>query len=337
MADNSKQGFLNTLFQWTVKNTAAEAAISTAAAATTTTSDVQPMTEEKKIWLHNALDNMTVNPVERLKLCISKIKDSQVADDQKKEFLDELCHWSEELDLAKDFFTVGGLDILTQLLDHSNDEIRTQTCSLLATLVQNNDHCQRIIVQSGLQQKLLKIVDESNNADLKTKAVTAISALIRGYTLGQLQLQKFQGAKVLIKALSSPIPRLQNKLCFLINTICSSSAQMKKIFFENGGLEELIRLFNNEACPDQQHVLETILTLSSAKPNALSALAERDSTLAEQFQQKLDERRQVIQSSEEYEEEYNLINQIRTLLTSSTTENVAPSTTHVDQQLVPIS
>jgi hypothetical protein len=64
-------------------------------------------------------------------------------------------------------------------------------------------------------------------------------------------------------------------------------------------LEEFIRLFNNEACPDHQHVLETILTLSSAKPNAMSALAERDSALIEQFHQKLDERRQVIQSFEE--------------------------------------
>jgi len=52
-------------------------------------------------------------------------------------------------------------------------------------------------------------------------------ALIRGYTLGQLQLQKYHGPKILIQAISLPIPRLQNKLCFLINTICSSSAQMK--------------------------------------------------------------------------------------------------------------
>jgi hsp70-interacting protein len=118
---------------------------------------------------------MTVNPIERIKLCISKIKDQQENDQQKKEFLDELCHWAEELDLAKDFFTVGGLDILAPLLDYQDDEFRTRACALLATLVQNNDHCQRIIVQSGLQQKLLKIVEESNNADLKTKAVTAIS------------------------------------------------------------------------------------------------------------------------------------------------------------------
>lgn len=38
MADDSKQGFLNTLFQWTVKNTAAEGP--------TTTSDIQPMNED---------------------------------------------------------------------------------------------------------------------------------------------------------------------------------------------------------------------------------------------------------------------------------------------------
>ncbi|CAF4351737.1 unnamed protein product, partial [Rotaria sordida] len=39
MADNSKQSFLNSLFQWTVKSTAQEAAA-------TTSSDVEPMNEE---------------------------------------------------------------------------------------------------------------------------------------------------------------------------------------------------------------------------------------------------------------------------------------------------
>jgi hsp70-interacting protein len=184
-----------------------------------------------------------------MKLCISKINDEQLDEQQKKEFLEELGHWAEEIDLAKDFFTIGGLDILAPLLDHPNECFVTQACLLIANLVQNNDHCQRIIVQSGLQQKLLQLVDQSDSPDVKTKAVTAISgssesphsvtihgrsllcfvlsALIRGYTLGQLQLQKYHGARVLIDALSTPIPRLRNKICFLINTICSSSAQMK--------------------------------------------------------------------------------------------------------------
>ena len=80
-----------------------------------------------------------------------------------------------------------------------------------------------------------------------------------------------------------------------------------EIFYENGGLEAFISLFNDEACPDHQHVLQTILTLSSAKPNALPTLAERNQTLIEQFQQKLNERRQGIQSPEEQQVRFELI------------------------------
>jgi hypothetical protein len=48
MANNSNQGFLNSLFQWTVKSTAEEAA---AAAASTTPTDVQPMSEEVSYYM----------------------------------------------------------------------------------------------------------------------------------------------------------------------------------------------------------------------------------------------------------------------------------------------
>ena len=80
-----------------------------------------------------------------------------------------------------------------------------------------------------------------------------------------------------------------------------------EIFYENGGLEALISLFNDEACPDHQHVLQTILTLSSTKPNAWSTLAEENPMLIEHFQQKLNERREVIQSSEEQQVRFELI------------------------------
>jgi hypothetical protein len=70
-----------------------------------------------------------------------------------------------------------------------------------------------------------------------------------------------------------------------------------EIFFENGALEESIRLFNHDSCPDHQHVLETILTLASAKPKAL---ATRDAALIEQFQQNLTKRLQVLDNPEDY-------------------------------------
>ncbi len=74
---------------------------------------------------------------------------------------------------------------------------------------------------------------------------------------------------------------------------------MIEIFYEDGALEALISLFNHEACPDHQHVLETISTLSNAKQDAMSTLVEREQALIEQFQQKLNERRQIIQNLEE--------------------------------------
>ncbi|CAF0871677.1 unnamed protein product [Rotaria sp. Silwood1] len=97
--------------------------------------------------------------IERMELCINKIKDNQINEEQKKEFLAEFCHCAEEFHSTEGFFTLGGLDIHSTLLD------------------EDNDHCQRIIVQSGLKEKLLKIFEESNNLDLKTKAVTAISGM----------------------------------------------------------------------------------------------------------------------------------------------------------------
>lgn len=113
-----------------------------------------------------------------MKLCLEKLKDEQETEKQKEEFLQELLDWVEELDLAKDFFTIGGLEILNPLLSSLNPTLCAGGCSLIANLVQNNDHCQRIIVQSGLQEKLLKLVDTSEDPEVKTKSVTAVSGIL---------------------------------------------------------------------------------------------------------------------------------------------------------------
>lgn len=72
-----------------------------------------------------------------------------------------------------------------------------------------------------------------------------------------------------------------------------------EIFYENGALEALIGLFNDPTCPDHQQVLETIMTLSDAKSDAISSLEQSNRTLMEQFEEKLTERRQAIQGSDD--------------------------------------
>ena len=72
-----------------------------------------------------------------------------------------------------------------------------------------------------------------------------------------------------------------------------------ELFYENGALEALTGLSVDESCPDFQHALETVMTLASANENALMALAEREPALIERFEAKLNERRQLIQGSED--------------------------------------
>ena len=77
---------------------------------------------------------------------------------------------------------------------------------------------------------------------------------------------------------------------------------------------EFIRLFNNEACPDNQHTLETILTLSSAKPNSIVLIAKNHSSLIEQFQQKINERYEAIQSLEEHQVSFYVLKSVSILI-----------------------
>lgn len=71
-----------------------------------------------------------------------------------------------------------------------------------------------------------------------------------------------------------------------------------EIFFESGALEAFIRLFNQDDCPDHQHALETILTLSSAKANCL---LEQDPVLLEKLRENLKKRLDSLGDSEDHE------------------------------------
>ena len=72
-----------------------------------------------------------------------------------------------------------------------------------------------------------------------------------------------------------------------------------EIFFENDVLETLIRLSIDSSCPDYHQVLETILVVTQSKGDALISLAEREPTLIEQFESKLNQRRIEIQGSDD--------------------------------------
>lgn len=71
------------------------------------------------------------------------------------------------------------------------------------------------------------------------------------------------------------------------------------MFFDNGALEALIRLSVDPSCSDYHHVLETIITMTESKADALTSLVEREPALMQQFEEKLNQRRLEVQGSTE--------------------------------------
>ena len=65
--------------------------------------------------------------------------------------------------------------MVKNLLDHKSAEIRWKTLELIAVLVQNHTFCQEMALKENLLTKILTILDTDENANVKIKAMYAVS------------------------------------------------------------------------------------------------------------------------------------------------------------------
>ena len=61
------------------------------------------------------------------------------------------------------------------LLQDNGEDIRASACSLIATVVQNNLHCQTEALKMGLLSQLLDLLDKDDKMAVKVKALYAVS------------------------------------------------------------------------------------------------------------------------------------------------------------------
>ena len=79
------------------------------------------------------------------------------------------------IDLLSDFHKIGGFTIFQESLESEEGEIRWSCLELIASLAQNNPYCQTAILQHGLMQTILKMLDTDSNPTVKVKALYAVS------------------------------------------------------------------------------------------------------------------------------------------------------------------
>ncbi|KAI4496520.1 hypothetical protein M0804_000330 [Polistes exclamans] len=228
----------------------------------------QPLDEEKKKFLSEALSSLTVNVIEELQKAIKIL--SNVADlrpdGNSSEYdaaLERIADFVDSIDVANDFYKIGGFSIFGPCLNSSHSSIRWRTADIIAELTQNNPFCQQRILECGLFPILLEMVDKDPSEAARIKSLYAVSCIVRGQPMSLQYMDKNDGYSVLLRAMQSSVKKLQIKSAFLLSSLCNKdNSDNLKITLVNMGLIEQTAglLGSNDISPEIREQLLNILT-----------------------------------------------------------------------------
>ena len=114
--------------------------------------------------------------------------------------LDELTHYVDSIDNAKDLFVVGGFGPLVKCVtsEHSSDDVRVAAAGALSTVLQNNPLAQKWAMDAGTLTVLIGALQrvspavggssEGRSSSVRAAVLTALSSLVRDNADGQAGL-----------------------------------------------------------------------------------------------------------------------------------------------------
>lgn len=135
--------------------------------------------------------------------------------------LDELQEHVESIDMANDLHSIGGLDPLLGYLKNSNAGIRAKAAEVVSTVVQNNPKSQQLVMESNGLEPLLTNFRSDPSTTARTKALGAISSLIRNNQSGLAAFRLGNGHAALKDALGSDDARLQRYVLWYLEPLCA--------------------------------------------------------------------------------------------------------------------
>ena len=223
--------------------------------------------EADRKWLNEAVKNISAahtNLIDRLKECIQILEVAEV--DQTitvadiEDTMEEIAGLCEDVDLARDFHKIGGFKIVVKYLHHSNLQLRYEAANVIATLAQNNDYCQDVLLKEYdiLKHLLTLTLNHDSELDRKVaiKSMYAISCLVRQNALGIKNFFACNGFSILLKGIQSKIPKLQLKCIFLLCNLCKENSDVHDALNTDAYVSALLTTL---AAKDQLDVIEFTL------------------------------------------------------------------------------
>ncbi|ESO97507.1 hypothetical protein LOTGIDRAFT_181506 [Lottia gigantea] len=274
---------------------------------------ITQMDPERKEFLEKALSELNTDPVQRMKACIHVIKntdDSEDGVDTKLSALEEILDWCGQIDFAIDFHKIGGFEILPQLLNHEESELRWNCLEVIAEIVQNNPYCQKAVLEHGLMPVLLKMLDTDSNNTVKTKALYALSCLARDDPDSQKKFVELNGFSYLMRAMQTNVEKLQVKASFMLRGMCTSNPEFKDTLCDIGMVEQLIGLVQQDHNQQHEHMMNALLLLVTNHQRAKQIAQKSEFKLIDFLQQRIE----FLKGKEEFLEESEYAQQILSIM-----------------------
>ncbi|XP_047311332.1 hsp70 nucleotide exchange factor fes1-like [Impatiens glandulifera] len=237
------------------------------------------LSEDDRRWFMEAMQEQTVDVVKRMKeITMVMQTPEQVLESQGitpadvEAMLDELQEHVESIDNANDLNSIGGLVPLLGYLKSSHSNIRAKAADVVTTIVQNNPKSQQLVMEANGMEPLLSNLASDPDLTARTKALGAISSLIRHNKPGVSAFRLANGYASLRDALSSDNERFQRKALNLIQYLLNENGSDRKTVTDLGFPRIMMHLVStSEDLEVREAALSGLLELAQG-----SRLAEED-------------------------------------------------------------
>ncbi|XP_067875711.1 hsp70-binding protein 1 isoform X2 [Heterodontus francisci] len=290
-----------------------------------TAPEIQPMPEERRQWLQDALSDVfhgQLDELKQIKECLQILNATSEGDTNEDgrrcNALDTVADLCENLDNAGDFCKLAGMQMVVEnFLECPDPELRWRTAHLIGTCSQNNPFVQEHVLNLGTMPKLLELLNSDNSDMVRIKALFAVSCLVREQEAGLLEFVDHDGFSVLMRAMQSGIEKLKVKAAFLLQNLLISSPEHKDVLCSMGMVQQLVSLIQTEHDPFHEHVLGALCSLVTDFPRGVKQCQELELGLEDI----LIERSQMLKDQEEFQEELEFCEQLLRICFSQPEEN----------------
>ncbi|XVF55248.1 hypothetical protein PTKIN_Ptkin06aG0022000 [Pterospermum kingtungense] len=253
------------------------------------------LSEEDRRWFMEAMQSQTVDVVKRMKeITLVMQTPEEVLEAQGvsaadiEDMLDELQEHVESIDMANDLHSIGGLVPLLGYLKSPHAKIREKAVEVVSTIVQNNPQSQQLVMEANGLEPLLSNFTSDADVAVRTKALGAISSLIRHNKPGIAAFRLANGYAALRDALGTESVRFQRKALNLIQYLLHENSSDCSIAIELRFPRIMLHLASSEDAEVREAALRGLLELARDKTDVNNGgLGEEDEKLKQLLEERI--------------------------------------------------